>query len=233
MASPNTLVLSAKQLTALRKHDRQQSNLVRIKDANRNRYEQGCASLQMAAPAPPERKWAVELKDDNRPFLTRDSFVKVEEDFSPGHNRPCGYGYITQCHGVGGAAVYDVRFTPAYDGGRIHRRITLDHLTSCSPFDDLIAEGYKRARKQTAVTVTSHLPQPKVDTRSPIQKLTDALISASRRGKKEGWHRRSLGLQTGKQFNKKETQQFTIELMLLEQYLDSKEKATDNELKRY
>ena len=39
MASPNTLVLSAKQLTALQKHDRQQSNLVRIKDANQNCYE--------------------------------------------------------------------------------------------------------------------------------------------------------------------------------------------------
>ena len=39
MASPNTLVLSAKQLTALRKHDRQQSNLVRIKYANRIRYK--------------------------------------------------------------------------------------------------------------------------------------------------------------------------------------------------
>ena len=107
MASPNTLVLSAKQLTALRKYDRQQSNLVRIKDTNRDRYEQGCASPQMAGPAPPERKWAVELKDDNRPFLTRDSFVKVEADFSPGHNRPCGYGYITQCHGVGGAAIHN------------------------------------------------------------------------------------------------------------------------------
>ena len=62
MASPNTLILSTKQLTALRKHDRQQSNLVHIKDVNRNHYEQGCSSLQMTEPAPLEQKWAVKLK---------------------------------------------------------------------------------------------------------------------------------------------------------------------------
>ena len=51
MASPNTLVLSTKQLTALRKHDRQESNLIRIKDTNRIRYKQGCANLKMAGRA--------------------------------------------------------------------------------------------------------------------------------------------------------------------------------------
>ena len=34
-----------------------------------------------------------------------------------------------------------------------------------------------------------------------------------------GWHRQALGLSTGKQLSEKETQQFQIDLILLEQHL--------------
>ena len=46
MATVNTLYLTPTQLTALQKYDRQEANLVRIKDANRILYEEGCVSLK-------------------------------------------------------------------------------------------------------------------------------------------------------------------------------------------
>ena len=217
---PVTANLTTQQISALRKHDRQVLNLQRIKEANQKRYEEGCAELEVADPVPPERKPAFRIADNQSAFLTRDSFVKVEADTSCVRNRPHGYGYITACHGVGGAAIYDVKFTPAYDSGRIHKAISLSYLTSCSPFDDIIAEGKKQRRRQTQIS-TIPTPSQLVDDRLPIDKLRDALVVGSRQGKKTGWHRRTLGLQTGKQFNNKETQQFQIELILLEQLLST------------
>ena len=95
MASNTTANLTTQQISALRKHDRQVLNLQRIKEANQKRYEEGCAELEVADPVPPERKPAFRIADDQRAFLTRDSFVKVEADTPCGRNRPHGYGYIT------------------------------------------------------------------------------------------------------------------------------------------
>ena len=78
MATNTAAKLTASQLSALQKHNRQETNLERIKVANRIRYQEGCADLQLAGPVPPERKLAFRLSDDLRPFLTRGSFVKVE-----------------------------------------------------------------------------------------------------------------------------------------------------------
>ena len=58
----------------------------------------------------------------------------------------------------------------------------------------------------STVPPPSHLE----DERLPVDKLKDALIVGSRRGKKMCWHRRALGLSTCKQLNEKETQQFQI-----------------------
>ena len=118
--------LTASQITALKNHDRQVKNLERIKDANRTHYEENCANLELAPSVPPERKMVVNFSEDFQPYLTRDSFVKVEEDFSAGKNRPEGYGYICNVRGVGAAVIYDVKFTPAYDGGRVHKNIHLE-----------------------------------------------------------------------------------------------------------
>ena len=132
------------------------------------------------------------------------------------------------CHGVGGAAVYDMKYTPWYDGGQTHRKIRLDYLAPCSPFDDLVPDGIACARNVVLVSAPS---QPKSDNRLPIDKLKDALIIGSRRGKKKGWHRRALGLGTNIRMNKMERQQFLVELLLLEQHLneatvvDSKKKG--------
>ena len=83
---------------------------------------------------PPERKTVIRITDDGLPFLTQDAFVKVEADMSPGQNRPHDYGYITMCYGIGGTAIYDVRYTPAYDGGCTHRRISLTCSLPVPPF---------------------------------------------------------------------------------------------------
>ena len=98
----------------------QELKLQRIKDANQKRYEEGCAELELAPSVPPERRSAIRLSKNHCPFLTRDSFAKVEAESSRGKNRPHGYGYTTASHGFGGAALYDVRYTPAYDGGCTH-----------------------------------------------------------------------------------------------------------------
>ena len=232
MATNTTTNLTPSDIRALEKRKRQELNLQRIKDANKKRYEEGCVSVQLSQPIPPERKPAMILPEEGRSFLTRDSFVKVEAALS-GQYRPDGYGYITICHGVGGAALYDVKYTPVYDGGRIHRRIPLSCLTSCSPFDDILPEGAKRRRRQ--VVVTPPPPLPKIDDRLPIEKLRDALIEGLRRGKKKGWYRRTLGWDTGSWLNDREKKQFTIELLLLEQHLNETTVVTDrtNNLKRY
>ena len=112
------------------------------------------------------------------PFLTRDSFVKVEADSSRGRNRPHGYGYVTASHGVGGAALYDEKYMPTYDGGRTHQRISLACLTSCAPFDDIIAEDRKHRRKRSEVSTIPPPSQPD-DEYLPVDKLKDALIVGS------------------------------------------------------
>ena len=66
-------------------------------------------------------------------------------------NRPHAYGDITTSHGVGGAALSDVRYAPDYDGGGTHRQIILACLTSCSPsFDDTIADDRETHTKREA-----------------------------------------------------------------------------------
>ena len=124
--------LTAKQIRALQKLQREEEDLARIKQANEERYENECANLDILLPTPPERKRAVVIMDDNRPYLSRDSFVQVSADTSAGHNRPGGFGYITECNGVGGAAMYSVKYTPAYDGGGLIRNSLCQNLRHAS-----------------------------------------------------------------------------------------------------
>ena len=77
--------------------------------------------------------------------------------------------------GVGVAAYYTVKFTPAYDGSRVHKQVRLGHLTPCSPLSDWFPEDLKRKRKAA-------IPEPELedeapDDRLPIQKLYNALVS--------------------------------------------------------
>ena len=70
------VTLTRKQISALAKMERQDSNLVRIKDANTRFYQEECADIDLT-PTPPERKAAIIMEDNLRPFLTVGSFVKV------------------------------------------------------------------------------------------------------------------------------------------------------------
>ena len=95
------VALSAKQIKALEKIERQEKNLERITEANNWRFQDECDNFDLAVPTPPERKIYVDITDDCRPFLSNYSFVKVEADTSPGNNRPPGFGYIKSSFGVG------------------------------------------------------------------------------------------------------------------------------------
>ena len=145
------VVLTNKQASALKNIERQESNLIRIKDANTCMYEEMCKDVDLT-PAPPERKMAIHFEDSLRPFLIIGEFVKVEEKTSSGHNCPTGYGYITETFGVGTAVLYSVKFTPAYDSARIYKHIRLCDLTPCKKFADYIVDDVKRSRLQTIAT---------------------------------------------------------------------------------
>ena len=77
--------------------------------------------------------------------------------------------------GVGVAAYYTVKFTPAYNGSRVHKQVRLGDLNPCSPFSDGLPEDLKRKRKAA-------IPEPELedeapDDRLPIQKLCNTLVS--------------------------------------------------------
>ena len=136
-------VITPQQLRALQKIQRAENDLTRIKEANNTRYENESANISILDPTPPERKRAFILSDDNRPFLSIGSFVKVDADTSAGHNRPAGFGYVTECCGVGGAALYSVKYNHAYDGGRTHKKIHLSALTPGMPFNNFSTDNEK------------------------------------------------------------------------------------------
>ena len=77
------VALSTKQIKELAKIEPQEKNLERIKEANSRRYQDECENLDLAVPTPPERKPHFDIEDDSRPFLSKDSFMKVKPDTSP------------------------------------------------------------------------------------------------------------------------------------------------------
>ena len=52
-----------------------------------------------------------------------------------------------QTFGVGTAAYYIIKYTPAFDGGRTHKHLHLVDLTLCSLFDECILPESKRQQK--------------------------------------------------------------------------------------
>ena len=208
------VVLTAKQKTALARIERQDVCIARIETANNRFYEEQAAEIDLT-PTLPERKPAFTLDEDQTPYLKIGEFVKVENSSSPRCYRPEGYGYVTATFGVGIAAYYSIKYTPAFDGGSTHKQVQLGDLTPCSPFDEFLPPETKRARKSSA-------PEPELveeapDERLPIQKLCDALVLGTR--KQKGWHRRTLGLGNRRYLSADEEQQLSTELMLLEQHL--------------
>ena len=214
------VVLTANQASALARIERQENNLARIKEANTQRYRDQVVDLDLT-PTPPERKPAFTLEDDQRPYLKVGEFTKVKRDMSAGNNQPEGYGYIVATFGMGLAAYYTVKYTPGYDGGRVHKCVRLGDLTPCSPFEECLAPGSKRDRNQSIQELELELEEEekKIDDMLPIEKLCGALLLGVRRGKVKGWHRCTLQLGNSRCLNKDEEQQFKIELMLLEQHL--------------
>ena len=69
------VVLTNKQASALKNIERQESNLIRIKDANTGMYGEMCTDVDLT-PASPERKMAIHFENSLRPFLIIGEFVK-------------------------------------------------------------------------------------------------------------------------------------------------------------
>ena len=211
------MILTAKQKKALERLERQETNLARIRTANNEFYRSQAADIDLT-PVPPERKQAFAPTDDLKPYLKVGEFVKVENNTTAGKYRPEGYGYVQETFGVGLAAFYTIKYTPAHDGGRIHKRVHLAELTPCSPFDNTLPEDSKRARKSP--DPVPELEEEVRDDRLPIQKLCDALVLGARRGKMKGWYRRTLELGNRRYLNDNEERQFKIELLMFEQHLN-------------
>lgn len=68
MATDNTIHITAKRISALRKHDRQDTNVAFIKDANIVWYKESCADLELTKPTPPKQNMVVQVRNDNRPL---------------------------------------------------------------------------------------------------------------------------------------------------------------------
>ena len=76
----------------------------------------------------PDRKRGIVVDDDMRAALTTGDYVKVELDSSPGMNRPDGYGFILETHGVGPASTFTVKYGPVY-GSLTFKRIPVSAIT--------------------------------------------------------------------------------------------------------
>ena len=48
-----------------------------------------------------------------------------------------GYGYIAKIFGVGIAVFYNIKYTLAYNGRRVHKHVILGNLTPYLPYNTL------------------------------------------------------------------------------------------------
>ena len=167
-----SVILTAKHKAALARLERQETNLARIKTADNEFYHSQVEDIDLT-PVPPERKPAFTLSEDHKPYLKVGNFVKVELSSTTKKYRPDGYGYIQKTFGVGSAAYYMIKHTPAHDGDRTHKGIPLAELAPWSPFDDVLLEDTKRDRKSP--DPVTDLEEEFLDNMLPIQKLYDAL----------------------------------------------------------
>ena len=118
--------------------------------------------------------------------FTIGDYVQVLEDYTTGYNRPSGCGYVSRVTND----VVDVKFTPAHDGGRLHKDIPLTKAIPAILHQDMMIHTERRARetkKQSSKEI-----EITVDTRTTTEKLLHLLTNNNRR--QAGWHRRDLRL---------------------------------------
>lgn len=143
--------ISSQEKKLLQLHKKKEADLNRILGANEEFLKQSSQSHmeKMHQLAPPlARSNLVEQEYPCLDFVTIGEYVEVEEDTSPNMNRPHGMGYVTNVHAIEDCqSVADVKYTQAFDNGRTHRSIPIDHLTIVNMEQQLT--GRRRSREQS------------------------------------------------------------------------------------
>ena len=152
---PNTTAqLTKKQKKALAKVEQKEANFNKISAANKTILSYDATKLVLITP--PEIKPFI--KDNDHTF-TIGSYVEVLEDYTTGLNRPSGCGYVKQITND----VMDVKFTPAHDGGRLHKNIPISKVITAILNQDMMIPTVKRI-KETEVQIDE--VETKIDTRT-------------------------------------------------------------------
>ena len=182
----------------LRKIQTELADFESIKKANRDRFEKiaesGKANECRSIFTPPEKRVFLSDTEGERSALTVGDFVEVEGDTSPGMNRECGCGFITEIllEDASGALSATVKYLL---DGKSRSNIPLSDIT----VKDYQAyfSGMNRAKRKVQV-VKQHEVKAKLDFsregKSSIQMLRSLLKEGVSRRRPKGWHRRELKL---------------------------------------
>ena len=101
----------------------------------------------------------------------------VKEVYSPGIYRPHGCGFIVGCDNHSDTTSYSVRYTPAYDSGRIHGKVRLSVCTHPSYSDSYFGVGSTESKIRKCVNMVT------LEKRVVVKKERRFIIANSEFGK--------------------------------------------------
>ena len=185
----STVSLTKAEMKHLGKMKRKELNISRISTANVVRLVDQLPVDEFIPSVHPERK-PISLIDLNcrKPFLNVGDFVAVDEDYSAGIYRPCECGFIVGHDDRSRVSSYSVRYTPRYDNGRSHGKISLSARTPRSYSDSYFGVNVGGSKVRNYVNIVT--PEKKklvgkkdIATLSPTQKLVSELIDGNSKKK--------------------------------------------------
>ena len=135
---------------------RKESNKNRISSANKARFEDQLPVDMFIPSVFSERKPVASIDEDvGKSFLKLVIFFMVEEVYSPGIYRPYGFGFIVGCDIHSETTSYSVRYTPAYDSGRIYGKAPLIVYTHPSYSDSYFGVGSTESKIRKCVNMVT------------------------------------------------------------------------------
>ena len=179
-----TVKLSKKEKKVLSTAKNKEINLNRIIEANKSLFHYNANDAILTTP--PEVKPFIEISATD---FALDMYVAVQSDFGVGKHRPAGCGYIKKLYTEGAIQYADIKYTPAHDGGRLHKKIPTIKLIVANLHQDMMLKPEKRKRESDEENAEFEI---EVDLRSTTEILLELLSENNRR--KSGWHRRDLKL---------------------------------------
>ncbi len=190
----NTVQLSNKKKKALADAEHKELNLKRITEANKglNSYD----SQRILTTCPETKPFIIPKLHPNSPTdttMSEGTYVEVSTDTSPGMNCPQGYGYVTKVYKISGTTlVADVKYTPAYDGGRKFKAIPLNDITVANLNQDMITESRKRDRPPAEEEREDEIVVVRLDVRTKTKILVELLQNNYWHHLKKRWHHRDV-----------------------------------------